>query len=40
MSYSDYEEESDVEETKEEEKDKDTVVDPVMLDMVDACKYG
>ena len=38
MSYSDYEEESDVEDVKEEEAE--VPLDPVMVDMVDACKYG
>lgn len=38
MSYSDYEEESDVDEIKEEEIEPE--VDPVMVDMVNACKYG
>lgn len=39
MSYSDYEEESDVEDVKEEEETE-APLDPVMVDMVNACKYG
>ena len=39
MSYSDYEEESDVEDVKEEEETE-VPLDPVMVDMVNACKYG
>ena len=40
MSYSDYEEESDVEDVKEEEEETEAPLDPVMVDMVNACKYG
>lgn len=40
MSYSDYEEDSDVEDVKEEEEDAKAPLDPVMADMVNACKYG
>lgn len=39
MSYSDYEEESDVEDVKEKEEE-DAPLDSVMVEMVDACKYG
>ena len=39
MSYSDYEEESD-EDIKEEDEEKELPVDPLMLEMVNACKYG
>ena len=39
MSYSDYEAESDEEEITEDQE-KDEVLDPLMLDMVNACKYG
>lgn len=41
MSYSDYEDESDGDDIKkEEEEEKEPPVDPVMVEMLNACKYG
>ena len=39
MSYSDYEAESDEEEITED-REKDGEEEPLMVDMVNACKYG